>query len=51
MRSSSSNTTTIKDLPDVSSMPSMPKFGVEVSVENHSRRREPPRDQDDYDSH
>ena len=51
MRSSSSNTTTIKDLPDVSSMPSLPKFGVEVSVENHSRRRVGARDQDDYAYH
>jgi hypothetical protein len=47
MRSSSSNTI-IKDLRDVASKPSPPEFGAEASVENHSRRRESPRDQDDY---
>jgi hypothetical protein len=47
MRSSSSNTT-IKDLPDVSSMPSPPEFGVEVSVENQSRYPKPPREQERY---
>jgi hypothetical protein len=48
MRSSSSNTTTIKDVPDVSSMPSPPVLGAEVSVENQSRDPKPPREQEYY---
>jgi hypothetical protein len=32
-------------------MPSPPEFGVAISVENHSHRREPPRDQEDYGYH
>jgi hypothetical protein len=51
MRSSSSNTS-IKDPPgDVSSMPSPPEFGAGVSVENQTRRRESPREQEEYGYH
>jgi hypothetical protein len=44
----SSSSTIIKDLRGVASMPLQPEFGAKISVENHSRYPEPPREQEHY---